>query len=243
VLASPDLKLTGAVSRSCRGQTLRQAFGLESDLMIHAAVADALEQASVLVDFTSPAVVLHHVFTALERGVHVVIGTSGITDEQYQEIHHRAVEAHVGVLAAGNFALTAVLLQRFATKAAKYIPSWEILDYAHADKIDAPSGTARELAFRLSQVRPPHVEVPLDRMNGIRESRGAAVQQTQVHSIRLPGFVISAEVIFGLPEERLQLRHDAGSGAAPYVGGTLLAIREVARLRGVHRGLDCVMDL
>ena len=147
------------------------------------------------------------------------------------------------MLACGNFALTVVLLQKFAEAAARFIPQWEIIDYAHDDKIDAPSGTARELASRLSKVRNPEPTVPVDRTIGLREARGATLSASQVHSVRLPGFVISAEIIFGMPDQKLTIRHDAGSSARPYVDGALLAIRKVSTLVGVHRGLDTVLDL
>ena len=122
-----------------------------------------------------------------------------------------------------------------------YIPSWEIIDYAHSDKRDAPSGTARELADRLSKVRESKLDVPLDEMEGLKESRGVRLQGTQVHSIRLPGYVISIDAIFGMPDQKLILRHESGSSAVPYVDGALLAIREVSKLVGLHRGLDSVM--
>lgn len=242
ILGTEDLHFSGAVSRSLAGRSLREALGFDSDLVVRATVGEALSGASVLVDFTSANVVLQNVLTAIERRVNVVIGTSGLTEEDFANIHNRASAATVGVLAAGNFALTAVLLQHFAVMAAKFIPSWEIVDYAHDDKLDAPSGTARELAYRLSQVRSPRLEVPLDRMVGMREARGATLGATQVHSVRLPGFVIGVEAIFGQRDERLHLRHESGSGPTPYIAGTLLAIREVARLQGLHRGFDTVME-
>jgi dihydrodipicolinate reductase-like protein/uncharacterized protein DUF1479 len=104
-----------------------------------------------------------------------------------------------------------------------------VIDYAHDDKIDAPSGTARELAARLSRVRPPEFTVPVKQTTGEPAARGATIAGAQVHSIRLPGFVISAEVIFGMPDQRLSIRHDSGSSARPYVDGALLAIRRVWR--------------
>ncbi len=146
-------------------------------------------------------------------------------------------------LACGNFALTVVLLLKFAEAAAKLIPQWEIIDYAHDDKTDAPSGTALELAARLSKVRHPEPTVPVDRTVGLREARGATVSASQIHSVRLPGYVISAEIIFGMPDQKLTIRHDSGSSARPYVDGALLAIRKVSTLVGVHRGLDTVLDL
>jgi 4-hydroxy-tetrahydrodipicolinate reductase len=127
--------------------------------------------------------------------------------------------------------------------AARLIPQWEIIDYAHDDKIDAPSGTARELATRLSRVRQPEITVPIGQTAGERDARGATLAGTQVHSVRLPGFVISAEVIFGMPDQRLSIRHDSGTSARPYVDGALIAIRRVSTLQGVHRGLDAVLDL
>ena len=148
-----------------------------------------------------------------------------------------------GVLACGNFALTVVLLQRFAEMAARLIPQWEIIDYAHDDKVDAPSGTARELAARLSRVRAPIATVPVDQTMGLPEARGATLAGSQIHSIRLPGFVISAEIVFGMPDQKLTIRHDSGSSAVPYVDGALLAIRRVGTLAGLHRGLDTVLDL
>jgi 4-hydroxy-tetrahydrodipicolinate reductase len=127
--------------------------------------------------------------------------------------------------------------------AARVIPQWEIIDYAHDDKPDAPSGTVRELAHRLSRVRTPEPTIPVDRTLGEPAARGATVSGSQVHSLRLPGYVIGAEVIFGMPDQRLSIRHDAGNSALPYVDGALLAIRKVHTLTGLHRGLDAVLEL
>src|SRR4029450_9883481 len=113
-------------------------------------------------------------------------------------------------LACGNFALTAVLLQRFAEMAAAYIDSFEILDFAKDTKHDAPSGTGRELATRLARVRQPAIGVPLDQVNGPSGVRGASVNGVQVHAVRLPGYVLGIEVIFGMKDQRLHLRHGDG---------------------------------
>jgi 4-hydroxy-tetrahydrodipicolinate reductase len=104
-----------------------------------------------------------------------------------------------------------------------------------------PSGTARELANRLSKIRQAQLDVPLETLEGPAETRGARLQGTQVHSVRLPGYVISIDAIFGMPDQKLILRHESGTSAEPYVNGALLAIREVSKLVGVHRGLDSVM--
>lgn len=244
VHAAADLTLTGAVARSAAGRSLGSLLEISGlEVMVTASLDAALEAGcDVFVDYTHPTVAKTHVLKALSVGAHVVLGSSGLTENDFAEIDGAAKNVRRGVLAAGNFALTAALLQKFATLAALYIPHWEVIDYASAAKPDAPSGTARELAFRLGQVQTPQVAVPLEQTIGPRESRGATMGGGQVHSVRLPGYVASVEAIFGLPDMQLSLRHDAGTSAQPYVDGTLLAIRKVSGLTGLHRGLDTVMD-
>ena len=104
-----------------------------------------------------------------------------------------------------------------------------------------PSGTARELAERLGEVRQPDPAYPIEELHGPAEARGATVGGTQIHSVRLPSFVVSTEVVFGLPGERLTIRHDAGESPEPYVAGTLLAVRRVRGLVGLTRGLDTLL--
>jgi 4-hydroxy-tetrahydrodipicolinate reductase len=210
---------------------------------IAGSVAEALKTpADVLVDYTKADAVKANVMAAIEKGVHVVIGSSGLTDADFEEIDRAAREKGVGVIAAGNFAITAVLLQRFACEAAKYLSQWEVIDYASDKKPDAPSGTVRELAYRLSEVRKPGPTIPVEDTLGEPATRGATINGIQVHSIRLPGYVIGVEAIFGRSDERLTLRHDAGAGAEPYIAGTMLAIRKVSEYTGLVRGLDGVME-
>jgi len=243
VSGAEDLSLVGAVSRTYKGRNLKEAVGDSApDLTISGSVAEALDAPTdVLVDYTKADAVRANVLTAVARGVHVVVGSSGLTEDDFAEIERAASEKKVGVVAAGNFAVTAVLLQRFACEAAKYLSHWEIIDYASDAKQDAPSGTARELAFRLSQVRRPEVTHAIEKTIGEQESRGATLGGAQVHSLRLPGYVIGVEAVFGADDERLSLRHDAGSGAGPYIQGTLLAIRKVREHVGLVRGLDRIM--
>jgi 4-hydroxy-tetrahydrodipicolinate reductase len=245
IAASADMVLTAAVSRTHAGRRLGEVIGAaQITCPVYASAAEALAtRCDVFVEYTKPDSARANVLTALERGAHVVIGTSGLSEGDYAEIDAAAHRRGRGVLAVGNFALTVVLMQKFAEIAAKLIPQWEIIDYAHDDKIDAPSGTARELAARLSQVRRAEPTIPIEHTIGQREARGATLSGAQVHSVRLPGFVISAEVIFGMPDQTLSIRHDSGSSARPYVDGALIAIRRVSTLVGVHRGLDTVLDL
>jgi 4-hydroxy-tetrahydrodipicolinate reductase len=183
-----------------------------------------------------------NVFAALERGVSVVVGSSGLSVGDYEEIDALARKRRVGVIAAGNFSLTAALVLRFAAEAARHLPSWEVIDYASLDKPDAPSGTARELAERLGGVGKPVVGVRVDDTHGERQARGATVSGTQVHSLRLPSFTVSTEAVFAAAGERLSIRHDAGESAAPYVAGTLTAVRALPGRIGVTRGLDRLLD-
>ncbi len=244
VFEAPDMELVAAISRSHAGQALGEVLDIAGlTAPVSATAAEGLTtNPDVFVEFTKPEVAKSHVLSALRSGAHVVVGTSGLSEGDYEEIDEVAQEVKRGVLAAGNFALTAVLLQKFAEMAARYISHWEIIDYAHSGKKDAPSGTARELAHRLSKVQESQLDVPLDSMQGPKESRGVRLDGSQIHSVRLPGYVLSVDAVFGMPDQKLLLRHEAGSSAEPYVHGALLAIRKVSGLFGVHRGLDCVMD-
>ena len=236
---SRNLSLVGAVSRSHRGRGLGEVLGIpKTPLVISGSVEEALRaRTDVLIDFTSPGVVKSNVLLAISMGVHIVIGTSGLTDADYKEIDRKARRKQIGVIAAGNFAISAVLMEHFASVAAKFMPSWEVLDYANDSKPDAPSGTARELVHFLSGVGSPVLRIPVNKTKGAKESRGLTMGGTQVHSVRLPGYVIGTEAIFGNTGERLSIRYDAGSDAAPYINGILAAVRKAPKLVGLRRGL------
>ncbi|MCG8270489.1 4-hydroxy-tetrahydrodipicolinate reductase [Aquamicrobium sp. NLF2-7] len=248
IITADDLALAGAVARQSAGQDAGLAAGLPSEagVKVSGSLEEALQAPSdVVVDYTKPDAVKANTLLSISKGRHVVIGTSGLGAEDYAEIDAAARSSGVGVIAAGNFSITATLLKRFALMAAKYVPDVEIMDYASARKPDAPSGTARELAEQLAQIRRPATSLPQSQVSGVPAARGGAVGQgegVQVHSLRLPSYILSCEAIFGLPDERLTIRHDAGSSAAPYVAGTLLAIRRVGALKGLVRGLDALID-
>jgi 4-hydroxy-tetrahydrodipicolinate reductase len=242
VVDAPDLALASAVSRSASGQDLGEALGGAAlGVPVHAAVHEALDGVDVLIDYTSATAVKANTLAAVDAGVAVVVGSSGLTATDFAEIDSAARERSVGVVASGNFSLTAAMCQAAALLAARHLPQWEVIDYASAEKTDVPSGTARELAERLGEVRRPKVGRPVDQLQGPQEARGVTVAGAQVHSIRLPSFVVSTEVVFGLPDERLTIRHDAGATPEPYVEGTLLAVRKVPDLVGLTRGLDTLL--
>jgi 4-hydroxy-tetrahydrodipicolinate reductase len=237
ILAAPDLQLVSAVGRRGAGQELG---GVRVDATLAAALARG--KPDVVIDYTHPDVVKAHVREAIAAGCGVVIGTSGLSDVDYTEIDAWAKQKGVGVFAAGNFSVTAALLQHFATSAAQQMPHWEILDYAGDTKPDAPSGTARELAYQLAQVTKPKWAVPVAQTKGLKEARGAELNGSQMHSIRVPGYYSAVQAVFGAVGERIELRHESTS-YAPYVAGTLLAARKVKDWKGLKRGMAPLLEL
>jgi 4-hydroxy-tetrahydrodipicolinate reductase len=242
IAAADDLRLHSAVARRERGRDIGEALGggplgiaLESDLEA------ALERApDVLIDYTHPAVVRRHVALALERRIPVVIGTSGLFDDDFAAIDAAARAAGVGV-ASGNFSHVVALLQHLAKIAARSVPSFEIIEQNDALKPDVPSGTARELAELLARERTSPTRGAAVELIGPPEARGAAIAGVPVHSLRLPGANPAVEVVFGAPGERLMLRHEEQGDAAIFVAGTLLAARRVQDFSGLVRGLDSLL--
>lgn len=246
IAQADDLTLVGALARSSAGRDAGEAAGLPAlGVTVAATVDEALAaESDVFIDYTKPNAVKGNVLAALEAGRHVVIGTSGLAAADYEEIDAAAIRAGRGVLAAGNFSITATLMRRFALEAARYVADVEIIDYASPAKADTPSGTARELAELLGAERQAATSKPVAELSGVRETRGGAIgspRPVQVHSLRVPSFVLSCEVVLGADNERLVIRHDAGASAAPYVAGTLVAARRVGAFKGLRRGLDAVM--
>ena len=239
VLAAPDITLTSAIARSSAGQDLGTALGREPlGVRVHRGVTEALDGVDVLVEFTSHAHAKEIALAAIEHGVAVVTGSSGLTADDYADIDAAARAAGIGAVAAGNYSLTAAMMLAGAELAARHLPRWEIIDYAKSTKPDAPSGTTRELAERLQEVREPQIDLPVEQVAGRPDARGATVSGTQIHSVRVPSFVVSTEIVFGAADERLSIRHDAGGTAAPYVNGVLLAVRRARGHVGLVRGLD-----
>lgn len=242
IRATDDLQLVAGVSRSHAGSDLGDVLaGTPWTAPVHAAVVEALDNADVYVDFTKHQVVKTHVLTAIAAGKHVIVGTSGLTAADYDDIDAAARGHGVGVIAAGNFAVMAALAQVAALHVAAHVPTWEVIDYASFTKPDVPSGTARELAEKLSAVHRPTIGVPVEDIAGPREARGADVDGTRVHSVRAPGFVVSTEVVFGLPGQRMSIRFDAGDSPQPYVDGVILAIRALDGRVGLTRGLESLL--
>ena len=244
VLRSDDFRLVSAVARQAAGEDVGSAIGHDQatgvDITADPAIALAARP-DVWIDYTHPAVVKSHAIGALEAGTRVVVGTSGLAAPDFRDIEAAALGARLGVIAAGNFSVTAATLKHLAGIASRHLPHREIVDYTHAGKPDAPSGTALELAEYLATVAPNKLHFPVEQTLGVPGTRGAEIGGTQVHSVRLPGYIVSVEALFGLPGERLVIRHDAGESAEPYVAGTLLAAGRVGDVTGLVRGLDTLL--
>ena len=194
----------------------------------------------VLVDFTAPGVANEQLVPALERGFHLVVGTTGLSDEVLSKLARQSGRG-ANVLVAPNFALGAVLLMQFAAQAARYFPAVEIIELHHDKKVDAPSGTAMATARHIAQARDdaglavPHDPTTSRILDGARGGKGD--EAVPIHSIRLPGLVAHEEVLFGGPGETLTIRHDSIDRVS-FMGGVLLAIREIANHPGLTIGLD-----
>jgi 4-hydroxy-tetrahydrodipicolinate reductase len=207
-------------------------------------VLDTLLQAEteVAVDFTRPDVVMDNVRWAIDHGVHIVVGTSGVGPPQLDEIasllEDEGNDSHVIVVP--NFAIGAVLMQRFAAEAARYLPAAEIIELHHDRKVDAPSGTALSTAERLAKARREGWEGPEgENVHGVR---GGESDGVRIHSVRLPGLVAHQEIIFGGPGQTLTIRHDSMDRES-FMPGVLLAIKQVATRRGLTVGLEPLLDL
>jgi 4-hydroxy-tetrahydrodipicolinate reductase len=241
IAASPDLSLQSAVARREIGRDIGEALGGEQlGVAVEGDIAQALDRRpGVLIDYTHPAVIRRHVALALERRVPVVIGTTGLFDDDFAEIDAAARAAGVGV-ATGNFSLTAALLQHLGRIAARHVARFEVIEQGPAEKPDVPSGTARELAEVLARERGALTGAQVELIGPV-EARGAQIAGVPVHSLRLPGTSPAIEVVFGAPGERLTIRHEEQGDKSIFVDGTLLAARRIQGLAGVVRGLDSLL--
>jgi 4-hydroxy-tetrahydrodipicolinate reductase len=201
--------------------------------------------ASVAIEFTTPESTEANVHALIDAGMHVVVGTTGWTEDSLERVRDHLLDApSLGVLVAPNFALGAVLAMRFAAQAAPYFESTEVIELHHPEKADAPSGTARETARRIAASRTAAGlgAQPDATASSLDGARGANVDGVPVHSVRLRGLVAHQEVLLGNPGEVLTLRHDSLDRAS-FMPGVLLAVRRVSTHPGLTVGLDAYLDL
>ena len=195
--------------------------------------------AQVVVDFTVPEAAAGNIRAALAAKVIPLVGTTGLSPADLDTIRGLCAEHRTACLIAPNFALGAILMMRFAAEAARYLPDVEILEMHHEKKVDAPSGTAVKTAEMIAQARrAAALAAPAGAFETFPGARGGrAAGDIPVHSLRLPGFVASQEVIFGAPGQRLSLRHDSIDRTS-FMPGVLLAIRKASTLDGLVYGLE-----
>jgi 4-hydroxy-tetrahydrodipicolinate reductase len=235
----PEMSLVAAIDRFGGGERIGPLIGHpELDVRISGDLQTLLQaETEVAVDFTHPDAVMDNVRWAIEHAVHIVVGTTGISPEDLEEIRG-LLEKEGGdsnVLVASNFAIGAVLAERFASEAARYLPAAEIIELHHDQKADAPSGTALAAARRLAAERRETYRGP-DR-ESLEGSRGGDVDGIRVHSVRLPGLVAHQEIILGGPGQVLTIRHDSMDRSS-FMPGVLLAVKEIVRRPGLTVGLE-----
>ena len=244
VAETDDLALVAAVDRSRVGQGIGQMIGHPE---VDAPVSDELDrllqaEVDVAIDFTHPEVVMDDVRWCISHAVHLVVGTTGITETDLREIAELlSDEGHESnVIVAPNFALGAVLMQRFAAQAARYFPAVEIIELHHDQKVDAPSGTAIATVRRIQEDRGEAWHgPPAESLEGVR---GGDVDGVRIHSIRLPGLVAHQEVIFGGQGQTLTIRHDS-TDRSSFMPGVLMAARAAMTRKGLTVGLEPLLDL
>ncbi len=198
-------------------------------------------QPDVLVDFTTAKATMPAVRIAAKKGVNLVIGTTGLTADELSEMERLSTAYKVGIVAAPNFALGAVLMMHLAKVAAKYLDYAEIIELHHHLKADAPSGTALSTARAMAQTRGKPFHRPPEQ-GQTSTSRGEQVEGVTIHSVRLPGLMAHQEVILGAPGQTLSIRHDTISREC-YMPGVILAIKEVVKRQGLIYGLDTLLNL
>ena len=237
-------------SRGRMGSEVVKAVSEASDCELVAAIdqGDSLDAfvtagAQVVVDFTTPDVVMGNLDFLIKNNIHAVVGTTGFSDDRIAALKTWLSQSpEAGILIAPNFAIGAVLMMEFAEKAAKFFESAEIIELHHPNKVDAPSGTAARTAALISDARkraglPPMPDATSTALEG---ARGAIVGDVPVHSIRLRGLIAHQEVLFGGLGETLTIRHDSLDRAG-FMPGVLLGVRQISSHPGLTVGLEKFM--
>ncbi len=230
-------------SETCRA--VAAADGLELVAAVDvgdplAAITEA--DAEVLVDFTTPDVVMETLDFAISHGIHAVVGTTGFDEERIATVQRwLSTSPETGVVIAANFGIGAVLMMRFAELAAPHFESVEVVELHHPDKVDAPSGTATVTAQRIAAAREGRT-APDATAHALPGARGANVADVPVHSVRLRGLVAHQEVLFGSAGETLTIRHDSLDRVS-FMPGVVLAVRDVPDHPGLTLGIETLLGL
>lgn len=241
VVRESEMRLVGAVDLKATGDYLTLPEG-SGKVPFSANLEEILTkcQPDVVVDFTAAQATMPAVRIATKQKVNLVIGTTGLSKENIEEIGHLAETNGVGIVMAPNFALGAVVMMHLAKIAAKYFDYAEIIELHHHQKADAPSGTALLTARQMAASRGKPFLRPVEK--GVFASRGEQVEGVTMHSVRLPGLMAHQEIILGTSGQTLSIRHDTINREC-YMPGVLLAIKEVVKRKGLTYGLDTLLGL
>lgn len=244
VAEADDLSLVAAIDRSRVGESIGPLIGYPP---IDVPVSDELDrlleaEVEVAVDFTHPDVVVDNIRWCVSHAMNLVVGTTGIGEEELEEVRGLIEQegSESNVVVAPNFALGAVLMQRFAAEAARHFPAVEVIELHHDTKADAPSGTAMATVHRLLEERGDAYRGP--DAESLEGARGGDLAGVRVHSVRLPGLVAHQEVIFGGRGQTLTIRHDSMDRSS-FMPGVLMAVRAVSTRPGLTVGLEPLLDL
>jgi 4-hydroxy-tetrahydrodipicolinate reductase len=237
-------------ARGRMGSEVVKAVGEAVDCELVAALdaGDSLDAlvtngAQVVVDFTTPDVVMANLEFLIKNNIHAVVGTTGFSDDRIAQLNTwLAANPKAGILIAPNFAIGAVLMMEFAEKAAKFFESAEIIELHHPNKVDAPSGTAARTAALISEARKKAnlPAMPDATATSLEGARGANVGDVPVHSVRLRGLIAHQEVLFGGLGETLTIRHDSLDRVG-FMPGVLLGVRQISSHPGLTVGLEKFM--
>lgn len=243
VYHDPELELVGAVDLNS-GVDVGDLIGIpKTGIIVDADLQNVINNVKpdVMVDFTRPAVVMGNARIALKNDVCPVIGTTGLSDDDKNEINKLCKGNNKGAFIAPNFAIGAVLMIKLSTEVAKYLPNVEIIELHHDQKLDAPSGTALRTAELISEVRESMSQGHPDEVEKISGARGGEFDGIRIHSVRLPGYVAHQEVIFGGLGQTLTIRHDSINRDS-FMPGVVLACKKVVNLEGLVCGLENILD-
>jgi 4-hydroxy-tetrahydrodipicolinate reductase len=241
VSKDPELKIVATVDIKTAWEDVGEILGLGSSGV---KVENDLEYAikhSLMVDFTQPKAVMGNIMTALKHNVIPIVGTTGITPADVQEIRKICEEQKRTCFICPNFSIGAVLMMRFSQEAARYLPHVEIIEMHHDQKLDAPSGTATRTAEMILENRGNLRQGHPDEEEKLTGARGASMGGIPIHSVRLPGYVAHQEVIFGGIGQTLSIRHDSLSRES-FMPGVVLACRRIVGKQGLVIGLEHLMD-
>lgn len=237
VVAGVDLRNVG-----CDAGEIAGIGHLGIDIMDDLAKAIDEFKPDVMVDFTNPKVVLSNLRLAISKKINCVVGTTGFSEADIDEVRRLAEKHEVGVIIAPNFAIGAVLMMKFAAMAARFLPDVEIIELHHNEKMDAPSGTAIKTAELITKERKDAARAPRNEFEKIKGARGGELEGIRIHSVRLPGLVAHQEVIFGNSGQTLTIRHDSISRES-FMPGVIMSIRRVKEEKGVIYGLEGLLGL